>query len=270
MKLILLLPFTLAASAFAETAEIGKPTRDSVVLYTLPAGASVEKGSVIAVVDPAPLIAEIKRQEAALTDLRAALEQKKQGIPLIDPAAAADLSAKKDALTKAESDLQEYTQGDGFIEEQTLTQTLNDATNALAQEQTRFEARDKMLAEGFIQKSEWEQQGEKVKSCKLALAIAQARLDKFTKFARPRRLRELQSAIATLKAAIAQIPVNASKAKADLASGIDSVTKQIAAADKLLAATRETLKTATILTAPISGRFIPGPSALIGTVSSQN
>ena len=255
-------------SAFSETAEIRNPSRGATILYTTPAGTSVEKGSVVAVLDPSPAIEEIKRRESVLADLHAALEKKKQQIALIDPSTVSDLVVKKTALVRAEADLQEYIQGDGLIEEQTLTQVLNDATSALAQEQTRFEARDKMLAEGFIQKSEWEQQAERVKACKLTVSIAQVRLDKFTKFVKPRRLRELQSAVDTLKASVTQIPINAEKSKAALSSDIDSLTKQIAAADKLLASTRETLKTGTILTAPTSGKFTPGPDSLIGTITS--
>lgn len=262
--------FLLISSVFSETAEILNPSRGTNVLYIVPPGTSVEKGSVVAVLDPSPAIDEIKRQETALADLRTALDKKKQQIALIDPASAADIIVKKEALARAEADFQEYTVADAIIEEQTLTQTLNNATSALAQEQTRYEARDKMLAEGFIQKSEWEQQAERVKSCKLTASIAQARLDKFTKFVKPRRLRDLQAAIDTLKTSIAQIPINAEKSKAALSADVDSLTKQIAAADKLLVSNRETLKTGIVLTAPTSGKFTPGPAPLTGTLTSPH
>lgn len=255
-------------STLAETAEIRNPSRGAGILYIIPAGTSVEKGNVVAVLDPLPAIEEVKRQESALADLRAALEKKKQQIALIDPSTVSDLAIKKNALVRAEADLQEYIQGDGLIEEQTLTQVLNDATSALAHEQTRFEARDKMLAEGFIQKSEWEQQAERVKACKLTVSIARARLDKFTKFVKPRRLLELQSAIDTLKASVTRIPINADKSKDALTSDADSLARQIAAAKKSLSTAREYIKSSTVLTAPIAGQFTPGPDSLIGTVTS--
>lgn len=256
-------------STLAETAEIRNSSRGATILYIIPAGASVEKGNVVAVLDPLPAIEEVKRQESALAGLRAALEKKKQQIALIDPSTVSDLVIKKNALVQAEADLQEYIQGDGLIEEQTLTQVLNDASSALAQEQTRFEARDKMLAEGFIQKSEWEQQAERVKACKLTVSIARARLDKFTKFVKPRRLLELQSAIDTLKASVTRIPINADKSKEALTSDADSLARQIAAAKKNLSTAREYIKSSTVLTAPIAGQFTPGPDSLIGTVTSQ-
>lgn len=249
------------------------------------AGPSVrlKKGEAIAVFDSAPLILEISRLRVLVDQLReeeANLQRQlekaqldlKQGNP-----------TQRAKVEEAQATLDRYMTSESLLSALSLQQSVNEANSAHANQLVRFNARDKMLQEGFIQKAEYEMEEFRLKSAKLAMDMAAARLDKFQKVDKPKALADLQSKleieVAELKAADARNKLLAQQ----LPVRLESLHKRIEAVQGVLSRNQQHLAE-TAIAAPAEGVFnlrptetapplqvgaLVGPEELVGTFTPR-
>lgn len=250
------------------------------LIYLAESG-TVRKGAVVAVLDPAALVNEVRRLEGLLggaqTEQKSLQEQRAK-------AGEADASPQK--LVKESEEAQKlYADYDAMIGELSLQQALNDASLAYDQERVRFNARDKLLNEGFIQKTEYDLQGGKLQSAKIAADLARAKLNRFLNGERPQKEAELAQKVEEAKSALKKAEAKNAAAKEQTTGRLAELSKKINALQSAIGAAKEQLGTI-VLAAPANGSFQPrsseetssppvrvgsliGPGELIGHFQAQ-
>lgn len=250
------------------------------LIYLAESG-TVRKGAVVAVLDPAALVNEVRRLEGLLgsaqTEQKSLQEQRAK-------AGEADASPQK-LVKEAEEAQKLYADYDAMIGELSLQQTLNDASLAYDQERVRFNARDKLLNEGFIQKTEYDLQGGKLQSAKIAADLARAKLNRFLNGEKPQKEAELAQKVEEAKSALKKAEAKNAAAKEQTTGRLAELSKKIPALQAAIGTAKEQLGTIA-LTAPANGCFQPraseetalppvrvgsliGPGELIGHFQAQ-
>jgi multidrug resistance efflux pump len=246
------------------------------LLYVAESG-PVKKGSVVAVLDPAPLVAEVERLEGLLRKAQA--EQKSLQEQLGKAKDGEDLVRKQ--AKEAEEAQKVFAEHDGNINELGLQQAVTDTSSAYDQELVRFNARDKLLQEGFIQKPEYELQGSKLRSAKLAADLARAKFERWQKFEKPHKEAELAQKLEEAKAAAKKTEAESAANREKLAARLGEMSKQIASFQGAVNAAREELGTVAQTAAgtgnfqfrpeeagpPLKAGSLVGPGETIGRVA---
>lgn len=287
MKLLLvslLVALSLACSANAAAIELRNGWSVAASLkFLIDSGSRLKKGDVIAVRDPVPLITEVNRLNALLEQLRneelslrTQLEEAKAFGKDGNP-------AQRSNLEQAQTALDRYLTGEALLTRLTLQQAAADATTAFGNQTIRFNARDKMLQEGFIQKTEYDMEEARFNASKLAKETALARLDKFEKIEKPKVLQDLQKKVDTEKVALEHAVAHSQALQQQLPSKIDQQCKRISAVRGVLAQNLRYLAEVSIL-APGDGVFdvrpsdhfpplrvdsVLGPNELLGTLTTK-
>lgn len=245
--------------------------------------ARLKKGDVIAVRDADPLIAEINRLTAVLENLRveesalrAQLDDAKAFAKDGDPALRANLEQAQAALDR-------YLTNEGLLARLSLQQAAADATTAFGNQTVRFNARDKMLQEGFIQKTEYDMEEARFNSSKLARDTALARLEKFDKIEKPKAVQDLQKKVDAEKNALQRAELQSQVLIQQLPPKIEDLDKRMGTVRDVLAQNLRFLAEIAIL-APADGVFalrssevapplavnsILGPNELLGTLTAR-
>ncbi len=231
-----------------------------VLQYLAPAGKAVKKGEIVAVFDCTALVAALEWNQTALSMEEKAIKDAAGKIADAQAAAAKALETEKEERMALEAARTRYLEGDAPLAELMLTIALHDAEAAYKQQQERFNARDKLLSEGFIQKVEYENDGIRFEKAGLTLQAAKAKLANFTRFDKPLAIEVHSRKIKDKEAAHAAARLKQEKA-------IESLKSDEAAAKKRHQAVLterkalEALLEKTVVHATEDGIFMPGDPA---------
>jgi hypothetical protein len=240
------------------------------LLYLAGPGTPLRKGVVVAVLDPEPLIAEIRRLETLLAKAQA--EEQKLA-HLEEDSNSLELTRK--SVKEAEQALKRFAK-DAGISEMALQQAVTDTSAVQQQALVQFNAREKLLKEGFIQKPEYEMTGAKLESARLAADLARAKLDRFLSIEKPDHKADLEQKLAQAKEALEKAQNSTSNEQ--LSDARAHLSKRIASLQAALAADKEHLTNVSIVAPvpctlrlrsdasapPIEENSLVGPGELIG------
>ncbi len=237
------------------------PLQGKVILqYLHPAKTPVHKGEIIAVFDSLHTLSQVEEARARHRESAAATRAATAKVAEAETALKAAREVGQEQITATERARLRYLEGDAPITELNLTLALQDAETAFAQQNDRFEARDKLLAEGFIQKVEYDREGDRQKRAELALKVARARLANFQRFEKAHALEQHDKAVQDKTVAL-EAKVTEATAKLEAAKReVVTAKKREAEAQAALEAA-ETVLAATVLRAPEEGVFLPGDPA---------
>lgn len=253
------------------------------IQYLIASNTRIKKGDVIAVRDCAPLIDEVNRLNILIDQLSTEDHNLKSQLEEAKSFAKGGNPALKANLEQAQLALDRYVTNEALLTELTLQQAAAEATTALSNATVRFNARDKMLQEGFIQKTEYDMEESRFNSAKLAKDSAQARLEKFEKIEKPKAVQELQRKVDAEKTALQRAEAQNQLLVLQLPEKIDAQGKRIAALREVLSQNLRYLAEISML-APVDGVFsvrsfdaFPpvatnsslGPNELLGKIESK-
>ncbi len=201
-----------ASTGFAEpksASEKGIPITNTlpesaVLQYIAPEG-RVRRGEIIVVLDCKAAAQKKRETEAAIAEKRAALQEGEESLASAKGEGAARIAEVEQEVKDAERALNKYNEGDGPVAELALQLALHDAEAAWKQQSERFNARDKLLEEGFIQKVEYNNEEVLLKRTKLVLDSAKLKLATFTKFEKEQTADEHARTLEAKKVAVEKL-----------------------------------------------------------------
>lgn len=229
----------------------------AIIEFVAEPGTTVRQGEIVVVLDCVPWIARLRDATKTLAAAQEEIKANDRRIAHMD----ADNSTKVEAAAyealQAERSLEKYVEGDAPGAALLLQLALTEAKSDFDQQLDRFNSRDKLLKEGYIQKVEYENEGVRMKKAQLTLDAAKLKLETFEKFERvqmtdqcTRILEEKKKALRTL-----QTQLNQDAAAARSAGEILIAKEKAAQAE--CERLREMLRRC-FVTAPIGGQFKPG------------
>lgn len=168
-------------------------------------GKTVRKDEVLFILDPAPLTASFQK---ALEALQTAENQAKAADKAVEDATADKATKLANAnyeLTLAEATLEKYVKYEGPAALLSLKLAVEDAKAAFELQSDRFDARDQLLKDGYIQKVEYDGEATKLTRTKLTLESATLKLDAFTQFDQKQATERLERAAREKKTALENI-----------------------------------------------------------------
>lgn len=259
MKTILLLA-ALASTAVAapETVTLTSPMKGaSVVEFIAATNRSVQPGEALLVLDTGTILDKLRETEATRKPAEAEIKANQDKIaPLEASTATATATAAYDA-TQAERAFNRYKEGEAPASELTLKLNLVEAQSALDRQQERFNARDKLLADGYIQKSEYEKEGVLLTKTQYALEAAKLKLDSFVKYERDQMSEQLARALEAKKLALANAQNQGAKSVEAARAAVEASQQKLKAIEADCERLKQLLKT-TVLYAPAAGQFVVG------------
>ncbi|HWL52947.1 MAG TPA: hypothetical protein VNQ90_10960 [Chthoniobacteraceae bacterium] len=228
-----------------------------VLQYLAPPGQPVKKGEIIAVFDCVAVVEALDANRAELAKEEKAISDAAEKIAAAEAAEVEAVQEGKEELRLLKVARERYLEGEAPLAELMLTIALHDAEAAYHQQEERFNARDKLLAEGFIQKVEYENEGIRFEKADLTRQAAKAKLANFTRFEKPLAIEQHSRKLKEKEAALAAAALKREKA-------LDALRKEEAAAKKRHQSrltkhrSLEALLEKTVIRAAEDGIFMPG------------
>lgn len=257
---LLLLPFAITAPTHAEPVAIRTRQATRVLQYIAPTGKTVREGEIIAVLDCLSICEDLQEVETELAKQSATARSKETEITRQE---AANVEKEADAayeITKADRVYQKYLEGDAPAQELALQLALNEAEAGLKKQTDRYNARDKLLQDGYIQKVEYEAEEVLLQKSKLTHDAAQLKLKAFIKYERAQATEQYARTLKEKKAAVETVKKEGDKAieklRAELAAAQKSVKALTIEKDQL---TQQLDKT--VIIAPTAGTLALGDPA---------
>ncbi len=237
------------------TAVVNTYPKDAALQYLAPAG-EIRQGEVIAVLDSTPLTNALRELTRRVNDLEAQHHVAVDKLEVTEAINREKLTTAQEALTSAERALTKYLENEAPGAEVALKLTLHDAETEFKKQTERYNTRDRLLQEGFIQKVEYDNEETRLKRTELALEAARLKMDAFLKYEREERESQLAKETKKLKEELAQIERSTAAALVTAREAVEISQERLETArterDRL---TRELEKT--IIRASKQGRFTP-------------
>ncbi len=250
----------LAVSLAPARAEKGVPVASAfpgevTLQYLAPAGV-IRQGEVVAVLDCTAISSKLKAIQKQLSEAEKAHVVAREQLEVMRAIHAEKEANAAEAIEAAERNLAKYRENDAPGIEVALKLGLHDAETEFKKQEERFESRDHLLAEGFIQKVEYDNEEVRLKRAKLALEAAKLKMSAFNKYEREAREGELKQAIRKARERKQTL-------EADHATNLRELigSAETAEADMVRLKAQEekltTLMNQTIVRAAKAGRFTP-------------
>ena len=232
----------------------------SFIRFVADGGKAVRKDEVIFILDPAPLTANFHK---ALETLQTAENQARAANKAVEDATADKATKLANAtyeIAVAEAALEKYVKYEGPAALLGLRLAVEDARAAFELQSDRFDARDQLLKDGYIQKVEYDGEATRLTRTKLTLESATLRLDAFTQFDQKQATERLERAAREKRTALESITRSADAA----ISTAQATAKNLAENLPSLRAERDKLRSQvkkTIIKAPADGVLTIGEPA---------
>lgn len=255
---LLLVAVASAAVAAPETVTLTNPMKESsVVEFIAASDRAVQPGEALLVLDNGPIIAKLREAEAGLKPAAAEIKTNQEKIAPLEAANVTAVAAATYDATQAERAFKRYQEGEAPASELTLKLNLVEAQSALDRQQERFNARDKLLADGYIQKSEYEKEAVLLTKTQFALEAAKLKLDSFVKYERDQMSEQLARALEAKKLALANAQTQATKSVEAAKAAVETSQQKLKALEAECEHQRQLLKNS-VLCAPAPGQFVVG------------
>lgn len=258
---VFLLAASLAVTARAENVNLTNPLKaPAVVEFAAAPGRSVQPGEALLVLDTGAILDKLREAE---TRRKAAEDEIKANRDKIAPAEAAGATAVAAAAyeaAQAERAFNRYKEGDARASELNLKLNVIEAESALDRQQERYNARDKLLADGYIQKIEYEKEAVLLTKAQYTLESAKIKLDSFLKYERDQMTEQLSRVLEAKKQALANAQALAARGVETAKAAVEGSQKKLQGINEECERIRGLLKN-TVLYAPAAGVFTPGDPA---------
>ncbi|MEI6351123.1 MAG: hypothetical protein WCP06_08450 [Verrucomicrobiota bacterium] len=230
---------------------------DSTLQYVAVPGKTVQKGELLFVVNCTQVFEKLNKAQEALSVAEAEAKAREKELAPMPVENAAKLAAANHQAAQAERALRKYVEGEAPANELGLQLVLIEAQSAQTQQQIRFDSRDKLLQEGFIQKVEYDAEEVRLKKTKLGLEAAKIRLETFVKFERDQITDQLEAALKDKKAAVQATQTEGDRGIAAAQATLEAAKAKLQSAIAECERLKELLHR-TAVTAPAEGEFSVG------------
>ncbi len=231
--------------------------------YLAPAG-TVKRGEIVAVLDCSAPAAKLRGAESALEAKRAEAREEEKAAAAAREDQAREMAEAEEAVKDAERALGKYKEGEGPATELALQLALHDAEATWKGQTDRFNARDKLLAKGFIQKVEYDNEEVLLKRATLALEEAKIKLAAFTKYDKEQTTAKLARALAGKKETVEKLKARTTADAAAAKEAAERAEAELRSLQEERDHWAALLKKA-VLRAATEGVFTPGDPARTGT-----
>lgn len=228
--------------------------------YVAPSGKAVRKGDILVVLDCLPTLAKWREIQNAIPAAEAEAKANEQKIAPTEADKTARLAALTYEVTQADRLLHKYIEGDAPANQLSLQLAVIDAQAAYDQALSRYNTRDKLLQEGYIQKIEYDNDEVTLNRAKVALDAAKVRFDSFVNFDKPLTADSLTRTLNDKKAALESTRVQADQNLAAIHAAMDAAAAKAKALSEEGNRWSEFLQK-TALGAPADGHFTAGDPA---------
>lgn len=255
------------AQAALETVEV-RSTVSGKLHFAVAAGRTVTKGEPLFVIDPTADLADLAKLDADRLACEAEIAAAKQALAKVQADDAEKLEAAELEVRGAQRALEKFTEADQPMAEQAFQQALRESEWALKIQTNRFNARDKLLAEGFIRQDEYEEEELKLAKSQLAVDTAKAKLAAYLKHEKPQMLETCTQTLAKKR-----LILDRTKKECEAALAGAQARVELAEHKRLpeLVAARQgkvaSLESHAVL-APCDGVVTPAPAAILGAAVS--
>ena len=244
----------------AETQIANPLSSDSTLQYMAASGKPVQKGELLFVVNCTPVAEKLKQAQTVLLAAGTELKAREKQLAPMQAENAAKLAAANHQASQAERALRKYVEGEAPANELGLQIVVIDAQSEQTQQQLRFDSRDKLLKEGFIQKVEYDAEEVRLKKTKLSLDAAKIRLETFTKFERDQTTDQLDMTLREKKAAAQSAQAEGDRNIAAAQQALETAKATLQAATTECERLRELLGR-TAVVSPVDGEFTVGDAS---------
>jgi multidrug resistance efflux pump len=256
-----LVSVTLAASAaFAEPATltlVSPMKNESVVEFIAASNRAVQPGEALLVLDTGTILDELRETEGFRKAAAGELKSREDQVAPAEAAAAAAAAAAAYDATQAERAFNRYKEGEAPAGELMLKLALVEAQSVLDRQQERFNARDKLLADGYIQKNDYEKEAVLLTKAQYALEAAKLKLDSFVKYERDQTSEQLARILETKKQALSNTQAQGVKNVEAAKAAVEAARQKLKWIEAECERLKQLLKS-TVLYAPAAGQFIVG------------
>ena len=264
MKTHLALLLAAAAStavAAPETVTLTSPMKSaSVVEFIAVSGRAVQPGEALLVLDTGAILDKLREAEAGRNPAEAEIKANQEKIAPLEAANAIAIAAVAYDATQAERAFKRYQEGEAPANELTLKLNLVEAQSAFDRQQERFNARDKLLADGYIQKNEYDKEAVLLTKTQYALDAAKLKLDSFVKYERDQMSDQLARALEAKKLALSTTQTQSAKSVEAARAAVETSQQKLKAIETECERLKQLLKN-TVLYAPAAGQFVAGDPA---------
>jgi|GEM_PF-4904658 len=256
---------SLASAAEAKSPE-GRGIRvhntlpTAVVVQYLASGGKVRNGEIIAVLDCRETAERLAEVQARIESQKAGLREKEELLRNAREESVEKIAAAEQEADEAARVLAKYREGDAPAAEIALQLALHDAETAWKQQSERFNARDKLLAEGFIQKIEYDNEEVLLKRTKLVLDAAKLKLNTFAKYEKEQTAEAHARAAAAKKVLVEKLRVERAALEAASEKALNEAKAELTALEETQASLERLLQK-TVVRAEHEGVFTPGDPA---------
>jgi multidrug resistance efflux pump len=258
---LLLVAVASAAVAAPETVTLTHPLKEpGLVVFIAASDRAVHPGEALLVLDNSATVAKLREAEAGLKPAEAEIKTNQDKIAPLEAANATAIAAATYEATQAERAFKRYKEGEAPASELTLKLNLVEAQDALDHQQERFNARDKLLADGYIQKNEYEKEAVLLTKTQFALEAAKLKLDSFVKYERDQMSEQLARALEAKKLALSTTQTQTTQSVNAARAAVEASQQKLKALEAECERLRQLLKN-TVLCAPSAGQFVVGDPA---------
>jgi len=207
------------AAALVGTTSLTAPDDERPLRYIAPDGRRVSKGELLAFFENSSLHTALEEAKKELKACKAAIAAAEAQAADLEATAGEKIAAATYEIAKADKALSKYVEGDAPAAEIALTLALAEAEANFKQQTERYDVRDKMLAEGYIHKIEYDNEERLLEKTRLLRDAAKLKLTTFLKYDREQTVEQLTRAVADKKAVLEKLQKEqeAAVAKAQLA-----------------------------------------------------
>jgi multidrug resistance efflux pump len=258
---LLLVAVASAAVAAPETVTLTHPLKEpGLVVFIAASDRAVHPGEALLVLDNSATVAKLREAEAGLKPAEAEIKTNQDKIAPLEAANATAIAAATYEATQAERAFKRYKEGEAPASELTLKLNLVEAQDALDHQQERFNARDKLLADGYIQKNEYEKEAVLLTKTQFALEAAKLKLDSFVKYERDQMSEQLARALEAKKLALSTTQTQTTQSVNAARAAVEASQQKLKALEAECERLRQLLKN-TVLCATSAGQFVVGDPA---------
>jgi HlyD family secretion protein len=166
------------------------------IAWLIEEGKKVAEGDEVCKLDPAKVQKAIEEIKDQILQTQNALEKAIGELAIQKDEAVANETKANVELERAQKDLEKYTDGDAPQERRKLELTIKDSLREYNKAHKEIGESEKLLAQNYIQKSEYEQNQIAFEKAAVAKERAELDLRNFEKYDYPIKLKELQTKLA--------------------------------------------------------------------------
>lgn len=175
------------------------------IISIVPESSQVKKGDLLVELDSSRFQDDLHQQEISLESARANLTEAEEALEIQKNQNQSDISAAELKLEFAQIELKKYVEGDWPQERRVAETDITIAEEELKRARDKFKWTEKLEGQGFVTRTELEADQLSVKKSELALERAQEKRRILEEYAYPKKLKELEAAVAEARRELSRV-----------------------------------------------------------------